>query len=111
MHAGDGGTAGFGHDGYRLVIQGIRLPVFIISPRGWRQTGHGFCRGLQNFRQVIRIKFSLEMPGDLVNLRIGDKGAMDAYRYRGTRRHIEHVTMTQQLFRSHLVKDGARINL
>ena len=42
---------------------------------------------------------------------VGDKRAMDARRIPSSRREIEHVTLSEQSLGSHLVKDGARVDL
>ena len=42
---------------------------------------------------------------------IGNKGAVNANRQAGARRHVEHVTVAQQLLGATLVNDGARVDL
>ena len=49
----------------------------------------------------------LEVADHPMHLVIIDEGAMDTSRHAATGLHVQHVTMAQQVLRTHLVQDGA----
>src|SRR3569833_2149072 len=103
LHAGDGGAARLGDDLHGLIVQRVALGVAAAFAAIETLTVHYLVF-------IFRLALDLELLDDLVLLLIGDDGAMHAHGHAGAGRKIEHVAVTEQVFRALLVEDGARID-
>ena len=93
-----------------LVIH--RVGLGIPAPFG----GGAVClpfehTALEDALDVVRCAQGLEVVDDMVDLVVGDIGAMNALRQAASRGQIEHVTLAEKGLCPHLVENGARIDL
>src|SRR3569833_377653 len=111
LHAGDGGAARLGDDLHGLIVQRVALGVAAVFA-GIAAPAFAAIETLtvQYLVEIIRLALDLELLDDLVHLLIGDEGAMHAHGHAGAGRKIEHVAVTEQVFRALLGEDGARID-
>src|SRR3569833_3453061 len=104
-------AARLGDDLHGLIVQRVALGVAAVFAS---IAAPAFAAietlTVQYLVEIIRLALDLELLDDLVHLLIGDEGAMHAHGHAGAGRKIEHVAVTEQVFRALLVEDGARID-
>ena len=61
--------------------------------------------------QVVGVAATLEICNDLMHLMIIDKRSVHSDRYTGARWQEQHISITQEIFCSYLVQNGARVHL
>ena len=78
----------------------------VNSRQSWSWTGRTF----NNFIDIVRHANFFQVPDHGMNFVVGDKRAMHAGRNRDARRQVQHVTVAEQIFGTHLIQDRARID-
>ena len=110
LDVGDRRLARFRHDGHGLIVKRVGT----ITGGGNRfQPGYRSLAGFRlagDFLNIIGLTLLLEVFNDIVDFMIVHKGAMDTFHHAGAGWQVEHVAVAEQLIRTRLVEDGARIH-
>src|SRR5690606_24810045 len=108
----NGGTAAFQNELYRFVVQrvGFRIITVATTAAAFKATA-GLLDTVEDV--VVVFRRATQLPGldHAVNLIVGNEGTVDADRQAGAWRHVQHVTMAQQLLGTALVDDGPGVDL
>src|SRR5471030_79898 len=106
LHRRDGRATAFEHEFHCFVIQCIAFAVFAAFTAAAIEATAGLFDARQDVFVVIRCAPQLPGLHDAVNFIVGHKCAVDPDRQAGTRWHVQHVTVAEQLFGASLVDDG-----
>src|ERR1019366_7613793 len=112
LHKRDRGTPVLQHDADRLVVHRIILAAADAGFAGERIAALAIERAaFENSFDVVRLALRLQVGDDAMYLVVADESAVHAHRNPAPGRQVEHVAHAEQGFGTHLVEDGARIDL
>src|SRR5690606_29170425 len=112
LYGGNGGPTAFGNEANRFVVEGVLLfPIATTHAAAIEAATAAVVGAIENILDIVGLATGLPLIDQPVHFTVGYESAVDPHRQAGARRHVEHVTMAEQLFRATLVEDGPRVDL
>ena len=110
LHRGNGGLVGFNHAGHGFVVQRIAAAFVVAAFVGIAEDVVAADAAGEQVFDVIGFAELFEVFHYAVYFFVGSECAVYALRIAGARRQEQHVALTEQVFRTHLVEDGAAVD-
>ncbi len=111
LHSGNRGAAAFEHESHGFVVKRIGFSVVVTATAAALKAATGFFDAVEDV--VVVFRRAAQLPGlhHAVHFIVRYERAMHPNRQAGAWRHVEHVTVAQQLLGTALVDDGSRVDL